>query len=131
MLPVDDELRDAIEKLAEMKADSARRRINRHYARRATEDVWPRLEEALERLRDLDPETLVTPDEAAARAWSARLIEEGDAALSEFIAAHPQVDRSRLRQIVRNATRRTGAAAQRARDALDALIQQTQRDADR
>jgi ribosome-associated protein len=36
-------------------------------------------------------------------AWRQRLLEEGDAALSGLLAAHPEADRQRLRQLVRNA----------------------------
>ena len=35
--------------------------------------------------------------------WRERLLEEGDEALAEFIAAHPHADRQQLRQLVRNA----------------------------
>jgi ribosome-associated protein len=36
-------------------------------------------------------------------AWRERLIVDGDAALSELLAEHPQADRQHLRQLVRNA----------------------------
>jgi len=36
-------------------------------------------------------------------AWRERLIADGDAALSELLAEHPQADRQHLRQLVRNA----------------------------
>ena len=35
--------------------------------------------------------------------WRERLLADGDAALSELLAAHPQADRQHLRQLVRNA----------------------------
>src|SRR4029078_1341953 len=35
--------------------------------------------------------------------WRERLIADGDAALSELLAEHPQADRQHLRQLVRNA----------------------------
>ncbi len=38
-----------------------------------------------------------------AEAWRERLLGEGDAALAEFIEAHPSADRQQLRQLVRNA----------------------------
>lgn len=41
----------------------------------------------------------------AAETWRERLIDEGDAALDAFCAAHPQVDRQRLRQLARQAAR--------------------------
>ncbi len=36
-------------------------------------------------------------------AWRDRLLDEGDAALTQLLAEHPQADRQRLRQLVRNA----------------------------
>lgn len=38
-----------------------------------------------------------------AEAWRDRLLEEGDAALSGFLDAHPDADRQQLRQLVRSA----------------------------
>jgi ribosome-associated protein len=35
--------------------------------------------------------------------WRDRLLDEGDAALTELLAGHPHTDRQRLRQLVRNA----------------------------
>ena len=35
--------------------------------------------------------------------WRDRLLEEGDAALNELLAQHPDADRQRLRQLLRNA----------------------------
>lgn len=41
--------------------------------------------------------------------WRARLLEEGDAALTEFLTEYPTADRQRLRQLVRAAKREPGA----------------------
>ena len=38
-----------------------------------------------------------------AEAWRDRLLDEGDAALTQLLAEHPHADRQRLRQLVRNA----------------------------
>jgi ribosome-associated protein len=38
-----------------------------------------------------------------AERWRERLLDEGDAALAELLAEHPQADRQQLRQLVRNA----------------------------
>lgn len=50
--------------------------------------------------------------------WRERLLEEGDAALSELLAAHPGADGQHLRQLVRNARkeREQGKAPQAARE---------------
>ena len=38
-----------------------------------------------------------------AEAWRERLLEDGDAALSELLESHPDADRQQLRQLVRSA----------------------------
>lgn len=43
--------------------------------------------------------------ERACEAWRARLLEHGDTALDELLAAHPSADRKRLRQLIRQANR--------------------------
>jgi ribosome-associated protein len=43
--------------------------------------------------------------EQLSEAWRARLLEQGDAALTELMAAHPSADRQRLRQLIRQASR--------------------------
>jgi ribosome-associated protein len=55
---------------------------------------------------------------AEADAWVDRLVRDGDAALDEWIAQHPDADRQRLRRLARNA--RDGSADRRKalRDAL-------------
>jgi ribosome-associated protein len=35
--------------------------------------------------------------------WRARLLADGDSALSELLGTHPEADRQRLRQLIRNA----------------------------
>ena len=37
--------------------------------------------------------------------WRDRMLDEGDAAVNEFVADHPQSDRQKLRQLVRDAQR--------------------------
>ncbi len=79
-------------------------------------------------LRQRDPEAieqrlkeLEAPDRAeverlkACEVWRDRLLEGGDAVLSELLDAHPTADRQRLRQLVRTASKdRTHAKSQHA-----------------
>ena len=83
-----------------------RRALRRHFKRIA--NCLAR--ENTEPLQDL----LATRDQKAREAntrhhqlerWRARLIDEGDAALTEFLDAHPRVDRQHLRTLVRAARR--------------------------
>lgn len=48
---------------------------------------------------------LANPEVAHAEVdrWCDRLVRDGDAALAEWVALHPDTDRQRLRQLVRNA----------------------------
>lgn len=80
------------------------------------------------KLRQRDPEAiqerlrlLEAPDRAevekhkACEDWRDRLLEGGDAVLSELVQAHPTADRQRLRQLVRTAKKdRTHAKSQNA-----------------
>ena len=51
--------------------------------------------------------------------WRERLIEEGDGALEDFLREHPDADRQRLRQLIRNAQQeRTKGATPKAARAL-------------
>ena len=43
--------------------------------------------------------------EQLCEAWRARLLEQGDAALTELLAAHPSADRQQLRALIRQASR--------------------------
>jgi ribosome-associated protein len=64
-------------------------------------------EDELQAMRDaLDEKSAASRTEVAAlhrvEAWRDRLVDGGDAALAEFLDAHPEADRQRLRQLVRN-----------------------------
>lgn len=104
-LGLDDALRDAIVEGRRVRGPAA---TNRHVA-------------YVDRLvRELDPDTVARidaflqrpPDARSARLneWSRRLVGEGDAAVSAFVAQWPDVDVTRLRQLVRNARKETTPA---------------------
>lgn len=67
-----------------------------------------KLDEAeLQAMRDaLDEKSAASRTEVAAlhrvEAWREKLIDGGDAALTQFVDEHPDADRQRLRQLVRN-----------------------------
>lgn len=115
-LPADAELKTAIELLSGMKADSARRRLIRHLARQTATAAWPPLEAVIARSKASRAE--IAAFEHDAEAWRARLLAEGDAAIDALVAAHPEADRSRLRQLVRNANREDSPATRRGRRLL-------------
>lgn len=123
-IPAPPDLLAAIEQIAGMRADSARRRIVRHHARRAPEAVWPALFEAHAALKDTPPDEIVSADDDEAATWAARLVDEGDAALADFVDRYPAVDRNHVRRLLRNASNRQGGAADRALFALQAGIKE-------
>lgn len=64
-------------------------------------------EDELQAMRDaLDEKSAASRTEVAAmhrvEAWRDRLLEGGDDALTELLDAHPEADRQRIRQLVRN-----------------------------
>lgn len=103
-VPLDQDLRDEVLRTRAVTSHIARKRQTQFLAKQ---------------MRKLDDESVeairkaLAHDRAAAHreaaelhrteAWRERLLEEGDDALAEFVAAHPSADRQRLRQLVRNA----------------------------
>jgi len=89
------------------------RRITSHIARKRqlaflAKQMRREDDETLDAIRDaLEEKGEAARQEAAtlhrAEAWRERLLEDGDAALSELVEAHPHADRQQLRQLVRSA----------------------------
>lgn len=89
------------------------RRITSHIARKRqlaflAKQMRREDDGTLDAIRDaLDEKGEAARQETAAmhraEAWRERLLEEGDAALSELLEAHPEADRQHLRQLVRSA----------------------------
>ena len=103
-VPMPDALRDLVHDSRRITAQIARKRQLQFLAknmRREDDDVIDAIRRTLQRDRD-------DARREAARlhrleAWRERLLEEGDEALAELIAQHPDADRQKLRQLVRNA----------------------------
>lgn len=103
-LPIPDALRGHIRDTQRITSHIARKRQLAFLAKQMRRED----DETLDAIRD----ALEAGGEAARRevalmhrveAWRMRLLEEGDAALSEFVAAHPSADAQQLRTLVRNA----------------------------
>ncbi len=96
------------------------RRIGSHIARKRqlaflAKQMRREDDEVLAAIRDaLDAGGEAAKQETAllhrAERWRERLLDEGDAALGELLDAHPQADRRKLRQLVRNALDERGQA---------------------
>ncbi len=103
-LPLDEDLRALVRESQRITQQIARKRQTQFLAKnlRREDDA------TLEAIRDaLDHAKADGRRGAAAlhrvESWRERLIADGDAALAEFIAAHPHADRQHLRQLARNA----------------------------
>lgn len=103
-LPLPDDLRALVIDSQRITSHIARKRQTQYLAkqmRRESEEVLDALRAALEHTKE------DARREAAAlhriEHWRQRLIDEGDAALAEFLAANPTADRQQLRALVRNA----------------------------
>src|SRR5690606_5246377 len=108
-LPVPEALLPHIAQARRITSHIARKRELAYLAkqmRREDEEVLDALRDAL----DASGETARREIAAMYRAeeWRERLITEGDAALGELLASHPDADRQALRQLVRNAASERG-----------------------
>lgn len=103
-VPLDDELRVEVQRTRAISSHIARKRQTQFLAKQLRKLA----DETIEAIRKALAHDRVAAHREAAElhrveAWRERLLEEGDDALAEFIAAHPTADRQQLRQLVRNA----------------------------
>jgi ribosome-associated protein len=101
--PFDDQLRQAIVDSQRFLKNARSRQIRR--VAQLMREAGP-IEELREALQGRTREIKAKEErERLSEVWRARLLERGDAALSEFVAAYPSADRQRLRQLIRQAGR--------------------------
>lgn len=103
-LPVPEALRQPIAETRRITAHGARKRQLAFLAKLMRRED----DEALDAVRDaLDAGGEAARQDTArlhrVEHWRERLLADGDAALAELVDAHPQADRQKLRQLVRNA----------------------------
>lgn len=103
-LPIPDALRGHIRDTQRITSHIARKRQLAFLAKQMRRED----DETLDAIRDaLEAGGEATRREVAlmhrVEAWRARLLDEGDAALSAFVDAHPSADAQQLRTLVRNA----------------------------
>lgn len=100
-IPMDDSIRTAIEHALQITAHGARRRQIQYLGKLLREtDVEP-IRAAVEALRQSGHQS--TAYFQRLERWRDRLIAEGDGAINDFLAQHPNTDRHQLRQLVRAA----------------------------
>ncbi|MCK6507547.1 DUF615 domain-containing protein [Myxococcota bacterium] len=114
-LPLRPELAEAIDLLAQMSLDGARRRQIRHVSRMMRGDEGEELRAALAGEGPPDAFRL------AAQGWLRRLRAEGDQGVQALLDAAPGLDRQQVRNLLRQA-RGEGAPAQRAARRLEELL---------
>lgn len=103
-VPMPDALRELVRDSRRITAQIARKRQLQFLAknmRREDDDVIDAIRRTLQ--RDRDDARREAAHLHRLEAWRERLLEEGDEALAELIAQHPDADRQKLRQLVRNA----------------------------
>jgi ribosome-associated protein len=103
-IPLSDDLRDEVRRARAVTQQIARKRQNQFLAKqlRRLDDVeLDAIRAAIE--HDRDRARRATAELHQVETWRERLIEEGDDALSDLLAAHPQADRQQLRQLMRQA----------------------------
>ena len=101
-MPLGDELRDAFKVVRKLSKGGAIKRQFKYIGKllRSTDVTF--INEALE--RQLDKDRAATSRLHMMEQWRDKLVEQGDAALSEFLESYPQADRQHIRQLQRKAT---------------------------
>ena len=97
---------------------------NRQIRRLATQLAYRgSVEELTQALEGHTPELAAErAEERRNEAWRARLLEEGDAALTELVTEHPHADTGHLRQLIRQA--KTDPASKRSKKAALTLLRE-------
>lgn len=99
-VPLDDDLREAIDTLHRIKSNEARRRQMQYIGKLMRSTDAEAIEAVLARFKERDQQHLRF--DKMAEDWRKRLLEEGKAAQSEFFDRHPQADHQQLRQLIRD-----------------------------
>lgn len=102
-IPLDEDVTAAVREARRIGSNIARKRQLQYIARLLRRGEVTPVVEAMDGLRAEARQ--LTARHRRAEAWRDRLIESGDQALSELIAARPDLDAQALRQAMRNAIR--------------------------
>jgi len=102
-VPLDNDLREAIDTLHRIKSNEARRRQLQYIGRLMRSADTEAIEAVLDRFKERDQQHLRF--DKMAEDWRKRLLEGGKTAQSEFFDRCPGADHQQLRQLVRDANR--------------------------
>ena len=103
-VPMPDDLRDLVHDCRRITANIARKRQTQFLAkamRKEDEDVLDAIRRTFEHNREEARRS--TAQLHLLEQWRERLLDEGDEALAELLEGHPDADRQKLRQLIRNA----------------------------
>jgi ribosome-associated protein len=106
-LPLDDELKRAVEQARAIRSHVARKRQLQFVAKLLRRGETEPIIEAIAAF-DADARQL-TARQHRTEAWRDRLVGEGDPALSELLVQRPDSERQRLRQLIRKARQEAAA----------------------
>ena len=102
-VPLDGDLREAINTLHRIKSNEARRRQLQYIGKLMRSADSEAIEGVLARFKERDQQHLRF--DKMAEDWRKRLLGEGKAAQSDFFDSYPQADHQQLRQLVRDSNR--------------------------
>ncbi len=105
-IPLDDELRDAIELAQRIKKEGRRRQLQLIGKMLRSRDVDP-IRQALDKLKNRHNQQVALFHKL--EALRDRLVDEGDEAMTEVLNLWPQADRQQLRTLIRNAKKEKAA----------------------
>lgn len=104
-IPLDDDLRAAIELAQRIKKEGRRRQVQLIGKMMRSRDMDP-IRQALDKLKNRHNQQVSLFHKL--EALRDRLVEEGDEAMSEVLRLYPHTDRQQLRVLIRNAQRKSG-----------------------
>jgi len=105
-MPLDDDLRAAIELAQKIKKEGRRRQLQLIGKMMRSRDVEP-IRQALDKLKNRHNQQVSLFHKL--EALRDRLVEEGDEAISEVLRLYPEADRQQLRVLIRNAQKEKAA----------------------
>ncbi|MFD1215350.1 MULTISPECIES: ribosome biogenesis factor YjgA [Microbulbifer] len=100
-IPLDDDLREAIETMRRIKSNEARRRQLQYIGKLMRKVDTDPIEAVLQKRKEMDQQHLRF--DRMAEDWRGRLLEQGNEAQSAFFDAYPNADHQQLRSLIREA----------------------------
>ncbi|MFA0811357.1 ribosome biogenesis factor YjgA [Microbulbifer epialgicus] len=102
-VPLDEDLREAIDTFGRIKSNEARRRQMQYIGKLMRNSDHEAIEAVLLKFKERDQQHLRF--DKMAEDWRKRLLEEGNSAQGAFFDQYPQTDHQQLRQLVRDSQR--------------------------